>query len=108
MGNLTKRSRIVEVRPRPVIEHFALADRTVARGGKTVLTIRLNTRATVKLVLKGQAKGVKAVLKKDLPKGTSHVVVKTTVGSVELVPDTYVITARATNKTGTSPAKKLT
>ncbi len=108
VGNATSLTRTVEVRPKPVLKVFTLTDATIRVGEKTRLRVKLNTKATLKLVLKGKAKGVRAVIKKTLPKGTTRITLRARVAGKKLVPDTYVIKGTAKNLSGRSPAKKIT
>jgi PKD repeat protein len=90
-----------------------LNQRTVT-ATKTKLKVRLNTAATLKLVVKskhrhlvkGKKKYVRVVLRKQLPAGLSKITIKARIKGKLLRPDTYVITGTAKNTTGKSPHKK--
>jgi hypothetical protein len=105
VGNVSSRKVTVTVlAPKPVIRVFALTDRSIRKSGATTLKVKLNTKATLKLVLKGRAHGQRLVLKKKLPKGLSTIAIS----GRALRPDTYVLTGTATNSSATSPKKRLT
>jgi PKD repeat protein len=107
VGNTTTLTATTKVSwPMPVIKVLKLRDDTIALGARTKLKVRLNTPAVLRLVLKGKRHDIRVVIRKKLPQGTSRITVKTAYGKKLLVPDLYVIKARAKNPTGTSPTKK--
>jgi hypothetical protein len=108
LGNTTTRRVILKVAARPVIKVLRLTKGTIHVGGRTTLTVKLNCAATLKLVFKGKTRGVTAVRTKKLPRGTSTLTITTFVGGKKLKPDTYVISATATDNTGTSAPKRVT